>query len=128
MNVRKRVVLEGFGCKKGFSIQEAYSFFEQLSSAINMRIIVPPIIVSVPVISAHESIATATDFGISGVVIWLESGAQIHTWPEYRLITLDVYSCKPFEDETVLKMFKEWFVPDKVSVGSVKWDAVHCFE
>src|SRR5437899_11427446 len=32
-------------------------------------------------------------FGISGVVVIAESHLSIHTWPEYRYATVDVFSC-----------------------------------
>ncbi|AAK40898.1 Conserved hypothetical protein [Saccharolobus solfataricus P2] len=33
--------------------------------------------------------------GVSVVAIILESHITIHTWPEYRFATVDVYSCGP---------------------------------
>lgn len=118
---RQRMVIEGFKCSSGFSVQEVYSFLEQLSKAIDMKIVVPPIIVKIPVLHAHDSISAANDFGVSGSVIWLESGAQIHTWPEHRLVTLDIFSCKPYPEDVVEKCFCEWFCPQHISVGHVSW-------
>ncbi|MBP1357736.1 MAG: adenosylmethionine decarboxylase, partial [Sulfolobus sp.] len=36
--------------------------------------------------------------GVSVVAIVLESHITIHTWPEYRFATVDVYSCGAHTD------------------------------
>ncbi|MEB2792631.1 MAG: adenosylmethionine decarboxylase [Caldisphaeraceae archaeon] len=36
--------------------------------------------------------------GVSAVAIVLESHITIHTWPEFRFATVDVYSCGPNTD------------------------------
>lgn len=112
---RHRIIIEGFGCGKNPSIEDIYNFFEQLTKRINMRILVPPMIVRVPVINCVDSIET-NDVGVSGQMIWLESGCQIHTWPEEKFVALDVFSCKSFSDDETINIFKEYFNPEKVHV------------
>ncbi|MBE0477620.1 adenosylmethionine decarboxylase [Candidatus Aerophobetes bacterium] len=34
-------------------------------------------------------------YGVTGLVLLSESHLAIHTWPEYRYVSLDVYSCGP---------------------------------
>lgn len=34
-----------------------------------------------------------TPFGVSGTILIEESHVSFHTWPEYELITLDIYTC-----------------------------------
>lgn len=38
-----------------------------------------------------------TDTGLSGVVFLGESSITIHTYPEFRWVSIDLYSCKDFE-------------------------------
>ena len=42
------------------------------------------------------------DAGISGVTVWLESHAAIHTWTEENFFSFDAYSCKEFDAELAL--------------------------
>lgn len=35
--------------------------------------------------------------GVSGVVLIAESHISFHTWPEYGLVTLDIFTCGPTE-------------------------------
>ncbi|MGC9071908.1 MAG: adenosylmethionine decarboxylase [Acidilobus sp.] len=57
--------------------------------------------------------------GVSAVAIVLESHITIHTWPEYRFATVDVYSCGAHTDpykafEHIVKVFQ----PEDVTIGS----------
>jgi S-adenosylmethionine decarboxylase len=102
---RYRVIVEAEGCEEHINrLEWVYDFFEKLSRAIDMRVLVPPVVIRVPVAQAVESIHTDSDYGISGAVIWLESGAQIHTWPEHGFFALDVFSCKAFDPVDVYKL------------------------
>ncbi len=57
--------------------------------------------------------------GVSAVAIVLESHITVHTWPEYRFATVDVYSCGAHTDpykafEYIVKVLE----PEDVSIGS----------
>jgi len=43
------------------------------------------------------------DWGISGFVLIAESHISIHTFPERCLVNIDVFSCKDFDSEQVIK-------------------------
>lgn len=112
---RHRVVVEAEGSQlvpsdTGFY----YDFFETLSETLCVRILVPPVIVRVPVHNGADRIHTETDSGVSGAVIWLESGAQIHTWPEVGLVAVDVFSCKFFVAEDVINLVDKTFLPSRI--------------
>jgi S-adenosylmethionine decarboxylase len=49
------------------------------------------------------------DWGISGFVFIAESHISIHTFVERRYINIDVFSCKDFNAEQVIKDLKEKF-------------------
>ena len=54
--------------------------------------------------------------GVTGTVLLAESHLAIHTWPEEKFVTLDVYVCNYMEDNTqkALKLYstlKAYFKP-----------------
>jgi S-adenosylmethionine decarboxylase len=49
------------------------------------------------------------DWGISGFVIIAESHISIHTFPEKLYLSVDVFSCKPFDADKVIRDITEIF-------------------
>ena len=49
--------------------------------------------------------------GVSGVVLLAESHASVHTWPEARLATLDVFTCGPFAAEALVDRLRAELAP-----------------
>lgn len=57
--------------------------------------------------------------GVSVVAIILESHIAIHTWPEFRYATVDVYSCGDHTDPmTAFNKIVEALRPEKVEYGT----------
>lgn len=52
--------------------------------------------------------------GYSGWVPIIESGIQIHTSAHNRFISIDVYSCKPFDLQDVIDFTRGWFRPERI--------------
>jgi S-adenosylmethionine/arginine decarboxylase-like enzyme len=57
--------------------------------------------------------------GSSAFMGWMESGTQIHTWHKYKFISIDVYSCKPFEVGDALNTVIKWWRPIVMEVKNV---------
>lgn len=55
--------------------------------------------------------------GIAAQMIFLESGLQLHTWPEVKEACLDIFSCKCFDRKLVEKAFKTFFNPKEIDIG-----------
>jgi S-adenosylmethionine decarboxylase len=51
--------------------------------------------------------------GYSGWVPIIESGIQIHTSAHKGFISIDVYSCKPFDPQDVIDFTRNWFPCDR---------------
>ncbi len=112
---RERLIIEGKGCKRLATVDYSYNFLDSLTCVLGMRTLVPPCIVKVPVLCPDAKIAT-NDYGVSGFIIWIESGAQIHTWPEKEFVSVDLFSCKKFSIEKAIRFFVDWFEPEEYRV------------
>jgi S-adenosylmethionine decarboxylase len=52
--------------------------------------------------------------GYSGWLPIIESGIQIHTSAHNRFISIDLYSCKPFDCDKTEEFVQNWFQPEKI--------------
>ena len=107
---------------KGISdVAYIYDLLENLSRIMNMTLVYPPIVGRFPwaanelercvnelekegvqsnsVVRMKELIKcrNTVDAGVSGICIWLESHAAIHTWTQEHFFSFDAYSCKDFD-------------------------------
>lgn len=58
--------------------------------------------------------------GVSGVILLAESHLSFHTWPEYELVTLDVFTCGPTENADIA--FE--YIIDKLSPRTVQYKKI----
>ena len=63
--------------------------------------------------------------GITGVVLLAESHLAVHTWPELRAVTLDVYVCNLGADnsaraEALLRALIEAFAPGRIERQAIE--------
>lgn len=84
-------------------LEDLLIFMRELTCSLGMRMIGEPFVVS--------SDSPGHGHGYHIHVNWIESGADIYTWPEYRFLTLDVYTCGHLEPEIVTGMVRRhWLV------------------
>ena len=62
------------------------------------------------------------DWGISGFVFIAESHISIHTFVERCYVNIDVFSCKDFDAEQVVKDFKDKFQLTRLSSRLINRD------
>ena len=55
----------------------------------------------------EKNTSVKEDFGVTGVIIFMESHFSIHTFPEKKYASLDVYSCKDFDHLQVCGYIQE---------------------
>ncbi len=102
------LLLDLYDCrpKKPFTdLGMAYDFLETLPGKINMEKQAPPFIFR------SDSCKYPELAGFSGWVPLIESGIQFHTIDPKRFVTVDVYSCKEFSPEIVIKEIKKIYNP-----------------
>jgi S-adenosylmethionine/arginine decarboxylase-like enzyme len=78
----------------------------ELVPAIDMKAYGDPIV---------ERFGDGDDVGISAVQLIYTSAITIHTNDMYRDMYLDVFSCKPFNAETVVERVRRAFAPAEVN-------------
>ncbi len=98
------LMMDGYGCDR-VSLEDMsliYNFLDDYPAAMNMTKIMPPY-----VFRYHGSVPD--DWGISGFVLIAESHISIHTFPEKRYLSLDMFSCKPFDTQQAAVTIKDYF-------------------
>ena len=73
-----------------------------------------------PVVLRDIKTSEPLDDGMSGFVIIATSHVSLHAWPPYGMVNLDIFSCEPFEIETVVNFAKERFQTENVEVHAVE--------
>lgn len=57
--------------------------------------------------------------GITGFLIIAESHISVHTYPAKELAFLDMFSCRPFDCDTVLSEIRRIIVPRDIKVSKL---------
>jgi S-adenosylmethionine decarboxylase len=78
-----------------------------LVNDIGMRILAGPIV--------GTELGTPEKAGKSAVVILAESHAAVHTYPGLGQLFLNIFSCKPFQESTVLQTLQRLLGPFAVT-------------
>lgn len=59
--------------------------------------------------------------GITGVILLAESHIALHTWPEYKYMAVDIFTCgKKTRPIRALEYLKEVFCPKKVRIRHIR--------
>jgi S-adenosylmethionine decarboxylase proenzyme len=74
---------------------------------------------------AFDPVAPGQPAGITGVVLLAESHLAVHTWPEQRAVTLDVYVCNVGSDNStkardLLQRLRNGFAPQRTDVQEIQ--------
>ena len=119
MTPKFRMSIDGYSCKNSRSLDGCNQFLTMMVATlkINER---QRQLTSHPLAQQSEEVNALTfgnkKPGISAQMIFLESGLQLHTWPEEKEATLDIFSCLKFDRILVEKAFKSFFKPEMIEV------------
>ncbi len=111
MNHGRHIKVMGLGdSTKLGSVERVQEFLVDLVAALGMRPLAPPTIHSVEIdIKKLGAEPFEDEGGVTGTVVLSTSHAAIHTWPERRFFTFDVFSCRDFDPEVVETMLYKSF-------------------
>ncbi len=102
-----QLIIDCFGCDEDVccDLDQGYEFLDKICVELHMTKQTQPYIFK----------TCETTFpgrpGYSGWVPIIESGIQVHTSAKNRFISVDVYSCKKFDQKMVEDFVKRWFNP-----------------
>ena len=104
------LVIDGYGgdSDKMWDADLVRGFLSNFPSTLGMTKLCEPLVLTYHAPKAEDS-------GVTGFVIIAESHISIHTFPHRRYVNIDVFSCKPFDNERALSHARDLF-----SLGKVK--------
>jgi S-adenosylmethionine decarboxylase len=108
-----QLIIDCFGCDFDAccNIDQGYEFLDKICIHLNMTKQTQPYIFK----------TCETTFpgkpGYSGWIPIIESGIQIHTSAHKGFISVDVYSCRKFDQDDVVEFVKKWFDPGHIETA-----------
>lgn len=105
MGFGPHLVLDGYGgaYNRLTDLSLIYRFLDECPERIGMTKIMPPYVFRYTGVNPK-------DWGVSGFVLIAESHISVHTFPEKRYLSLDIFSCKEFDAEEVISFAREYFL------------------
>ncbi|MFH8132411.1 MAG: adenosylmethionine decarboxylase [Candidatus Aenigmatarchaeota archaeon] len=111
------LTLDLYGCKeeKLSDLNFIYKILDELPELMGMRKI------STPQVVLHKGNPNSFDKGgISAFVLIAESHISIHTFVGYGFASIDVFSCKPFDEKEIENYLVKAFEAKKVERNFLK--------
>ena len=98
------LMLDGYGCDRSKleDLSLIATFLDEYPDKMNMTKIMPPYVF-------RYNGTVPEDWGVSGFVLIAESHISIHTFPEKQYLSLDMFSCKPFDTQLAVQTIKRYF-------------------
>lgn len=96
------------------NLDNAYEFLDSICSSLQMTKQTQPY-----VFKTCEK-AYPGRAGLSGWVPIIESGIQIHTSASKRFVSIDVYSCRPYDRHEVEAYIRSWFTPTRLETTLIE--------
>jgi S-adenosylmethionine decarboxylase len=98
------LMLDGYGCDEKVlqDMNFIYNFLDEYPDQMDMTKIMPPYVF-------RYNGTVPEDWGVSGFVLIAESHISIHTFPEKQYLSLDMFSCKPFDTDKAVETIQKHF-------------------
>jgi S-adenosylmethionine decarboxylase len=101
MIVGKHIIAELYGVPK-----------ELISYEKTVRDIVEEVVDAAGLTKVGSVYKQFNPHGVTGIVLIAESHVSIHTWPEYEMVNLDIFTCGDIKKtERAFELFLERFKP-----------------
>lgn len=105
-----QLIIDCFGCSEEIccDLHKGYDFLDEICEFLKMTKQTQPYIFK----TCERTFPGRP--GYSGWIPIIESGIQIHTSAKNRFVSIDVYSCKVFDQAAVEKFVVDWFQPEVI--------------
>ena len=80
-----------------------------LDLAKELKMTLHPALVGEPIITSATGKSNPIHDGYEGVILWLESGANIYIWEKFNFLTVDIYTCKSFDPKKAVSFTADFF-------------------
>jgi len=115
------LIVDGFVSQRQVLEDEKaiYKFLDEYPARIGMTKIFPPQVFRY--VGKKKE-----DWGISGIVFIAESHLSIHTFVERLFVNVDIFSCKDFDAEQVIRDLQAWlkFTQFQSKLLDRSWDSM----
>lgn len=104
LEVGMHLILDGYSQDPEIisDVDRVRKFLDEFPQYMGMTKVTPPYVFRYQGSTAEES-------GISGIVIIAESHISVHTFPAKRYVSVDIFSCKPFDVDEAVRGLVEYF-------------------
>jgi S-adenosylmethionine decarboxylase len=101
----KHLTIDAYGIerKKLENHKGVFDLLDELPAKLGMRKL------TIPYVVFCEGGNKKGDWGLSGFIMIYESHISCHTWPELGYVSMDVYSCRDFDEEKTIKFLKRYW-------------------
>jgi len=114
----KHLTIDAYGIsrRKLASHEEVFRLLNDLPGMLGMHKLTTPYVV----FDDWQMGRAKADWGVSGFVMIYESHISCHTWPEIGYVSMDVYSCRPFDHKKTIIFLKKFWKCRRMIVRVVK--------
>ncbi|MCB9809169.1 hypothetical protein H6776_02095 [Candidatus Nomurabacteria bacterium] len=106
--IRQRLVVEGLTNLR-LDQEILFRYLKELTQLVAMKPLRDP------------EVSPAGDIGIGAWQHWMTSGCHVYSYDkkytgkDYALITVDTYTCKPFDPQKVVEFTKDFFQAEEIA-------------
>lgn len=99
---RQRLLIEGV-YERDVAEVDVLTFFDAMLEGINMTA------AGDPIVNSSLGKGKVENQGIEAFIPLIESGIALYTWESSKFLSLIIYTCKAYDDETALAITKDFF-------------------
>ncbi|MBI3459169.1 S-adenosylmethionine decarboxylase [Candidatus Azambacteria bacterium] len=72
-----------------------------------------------PLVTSATGKSNPVHDGYEGIIIWLESGAQIYVWEKLNFLTVDIYTCSAFDAKIAVDFTANFFKTSEIEHSEI---------